>query len=212
MDRRTFVLGTALAGLVLPTHASAATSEASRSFRIVRAGSDIGEHTLAAKIGSGGFEIAITIDIRVRFLGITAYRYTLANREVWVGGQLMRLDSTVNDDGTDYFAKVRRAGDALEIDGTSYSGTAPGEAATTSYYAPAFLERRPWISTQSGKPLDIDVTPASGGGFQVSGELETRLFYDGDDWAGAEFDASGQLASYETLETHGSIAALWSAA
>ncbi len=211
MHRRTVLAGLG-ASLVTGPAPALADAPATRVFRILRNGSDIGRHALTARAIPGGFEIEIDIEIVVRILGIAAYRYELTNREVWERGRLQRLDSRANDDGDRHRLAIRRTGDTLEIDGSAASGTAPGDAATTSYYVPDFLERRPWISTQTGALLDVSVRRAQGGGraYAVSGALETRLVYDArDEWIGSEFDAGGELARYEVVEQSGRIAALW---
>jgi len=184
-----------------------------REFRILRGGDDIGSHTLEALRVDDRFEIDIDIDIRVTVLGFTAYRYLLRNREVWQGKTLAALDATTDDDGEANRVQIRREGEVLRIDGTGYQGTAPLETATTSYYATPFLERRPWVSTQSGKPLEIDVAETGARRFQVSGEIGTLLIYDeAGEWVGCEFDAGGEPARYEMTAYGGEIGALWAAA
>lgn len=214
MNRRGFVAGTAMlaSGLVLPTGAIA-VDRAQRSFRVLRDGKDIGTHTLSATLGNQGFEIEIRIDLAVKFLGFTAYTYNLINREIWRDGRIVSVNSRVNDDGTDEFCRVTNDGEALQVSGSRFTGTLPLDAVTTSYYHSAFLDRRPWISTQSGAELAIDVAPAGGGKYAVTGELETTLVYDNrGEWMGSIFDAGGETATYELVSETGLIAPLWSAA
>lgn len=211
MQRRVFLAGCAGAAL-LPAPVLAA-QKASRSFRIIRDGSDIGTHDLTAVLGPNGFEIDIRIRIAVKVLGITAYRYELDNREVWKDGRIVSVASTVNDDGTKDRSNVRAKGDGLIIDGSSYSGPAPIEAVTTSYYATPFLKRRPWISTQTGKPLTVAIAPEGRANwFRTSGELTTTLGYTNGEWTGCEFDAGGEPGTYEVIRQSGKIAALWAQA
>ena len=138
-------------------------------------------------------------------------------RSLPIPGQakIVSVTTDVNDDGEKAFARIARAGEFLEIDGSAYSGPAPLEAVTTSYYTRAFIERRPWVSTQSGKPLEVAID--AGGGptprYAVRGDLETALIYDAaGEWIGCEFDASGEPGSYELLDASGGIAALWASA
>ncbi|MEM6489954.1 MAG: DUF6134 family protein [Pseudomonadota bacterium] len=215
MYRRTLLLGAA-AGVFCPVGLTAAAADgtASRVFRILRGGKDIGRHMLTARRTADTLEITIEIAIRVRFLGITAYRYEMTNREVWQDGALLTLDSETNDDGTDDRLTIRREGDALAVDGLRYSGRQPLQAVTTTYYAPAFLERRPWLSSQSGEPLQVSSAPIAGepGAVQLSGEIDSVLIYDDrGEWVGCRFDASGELATYEVIEETGAIAAMWRA-
>jgi len=211
MRRRDVLIGgSALFGGLYLAPIARAEDTARRRFRILRDGSDVGEHLLRARLGADRFEIEIDIEIRVTILGITAYRYRLENREVWADRNIVSVESRVDDDGTSAFAKIERNGDALEIDGSGYSGTAPLDAATTSYYAPAFLDRRPWISTQSGTPLAVEARETAPRTWNISGELETRLIYDANgEWVGCAFDAGGVPARYDMVENTGAIADLW---
>ncbi|MEM8791209.1 MAG: DUF6134 family protein [Pseudomonadota bacterium] len=214
MDRRAFVAGASAfaTGAVVPA-AARATERATRRFTVLRSGDEIGFHQLSATLTEDRFEIDITIDLRVRLLGITAYRYELINREVWRDGRIVSVDSRVNDDGTKEFCKITNTGDELAVVGSRFSGNAPLESVTTSYYNTAFLERRPWISTQSGDPLEIDVAAAGPGTWKVSGELETQLLYDDrGEWMGSNFDAGGEPGTYELASETGAIGALWSKA
>lgn len=205
-----------LAAAALPLAAgSARAATASREFRILRSGSDIGRHRLDARHMPGGdFEVRIFIDIAVKLLGLTAYSYRLENVETWRQGRIVAVRSRVDDDGERHYASIAAGADGLlEIDGSGYSGTAPAEAVTTSYYAPAFLDRRPWISTQSGRALAVSVSPSGPRRWQVAGELTTELFYDAaGEWVGCAFDAGGEPARYEPSGGSGGIAALWAAA
>lgn len=210
LDRRLF-LGGAAAALAAPALAS---ERASRAFRIIRDGDDIGSHKLDAVLGPNGFEVAIEIRIAVKVLGITAYRYEMDNREVWSGGAIRSVDSRVNDDGTRDFFKATRKDDEIAIEGSRYTGLVPQNAVTTSYFATPFLQRQPWVSTQSGAPLKLTVNP---GGrdrwWSVRGELDTDLGYDASgEWVACEFDAGGEQARYEIASGTGRIGALWASA
>ncbi|MEO1491259.1 MAG: DUF6134 family protein [Pseudomonadota bacterium] len=214
MDRRAVLTGSAAlaASLAMP---AVAAPVAKRTFRIIRDGDDIGRHTLEAYSSVKGFEIAIDIDIAVKFLGITAYVYRLQNREVWKGGEIVSIESSTNDDGSEERARIWRDGNALKIEGSRFTGQAPISAVTTSYYALPFMKRAPWISTQSGDPLEISVAPMPGRAnwWGVTGELQTSLGYDTrGEWVACEFDAGGEPAFYENVGESGLIGEMWASA
>jgi len=206
IDRRTLLAGGAA---LIASPGFAASGSASRVFSVWRDGSDIGRHRLEARLTPDGFQIDIDVDIAVKLFGFTAYRYTLTNREVWRGQRIVSVSSRANDDGDKGSVEIRRTDSALEIDASGYSGSEPLEAVTTSYYAPAFLERRPWISTQSGKPLEIEARRKSAGRWSVTGDVNVRLSYEDGEWVGSEFTTEGERITYQTLESTGDIAALW---
>ena len=107
MKRRTFLAGAACSFLATPAIAAMGTS---RTFEIYRDGSLVGRHVLDAVQSKGRFEVQIDIEIAIKILGITAYRYTLNNREVWSGGVIQSVTSKVDDDGDPDFANVSAAG------------------------------------------------------------------------------------------------------
>lgn len=209
MKRRTFLAGAACSVLATPAIAAMGTT---RTFEIYRDGSLVGSHVLDAVQSKGRFEVQIDIEIAIKILGITAYRYTLNNREVWSGGVIQSVASKVDDDGDPDFANVAASGGALAVNGSRFDGKVDPEAVTTSYFATPFLKRGPWISTQSGAPLKVSVAPIAGRErwYAVKGDLETTLGYDErGEWVGCEFDAGGEPASYKLIGDTGAIAAFW---
>ena len=208
MHRRKFIAGTAAAA-VIPSGAFGA-ERAQRRFRVLRDGKDIGFHSLSATLDDSGFTIEIKIELAVKILGITAYRYSLLNREQWRNQQITSVSTRVDDDGTDDFCKITQDGDALSITGSRGERRVPLTAVTTSYYTRTFAERRPWISTQTGAELAVTTSAEGSDKIRVTGELETLLAYDSrGEWMGATFDAGGETGTYELESETGLIAPLW---
>jgi len=218
VDRRTFVTAGA-ASMIVPSVAMAASQSAVRSFKVTRGGSDIGRHRVSVS-REGEFVRAQTdIDIAVKILGITAYRYELNYSEVYRNGQLQSFDAMANDDGDRGFAKASRNGDMLEIDGSEYSGPVSGAAVPTSYWRKPALQTTPWISAQSGEILPVNTTeiqqlPHSPAGARVwratdNGEYTVDIWYDAaGDWSGCSFDAQGELGLYTLEAGSGSLTGL----
>lgn len=213
MRRRGPLLGGLALSCLGGAPASAETGSAFREFRILRGGTDIGRHRLDATLGPEGFCIAIDIDIRVGILGITAHRYALSNREVWKRGHILMVSSETNEDGDLYQVTVQCGTGGLVIDGTRHSGTAPIGAVTSSYFARPFIERRPWLSTQSGQLLDVEAKPTETGTWSISGDLKACLDYDArGEWIGCRWDARGESMEYQVIDESGLIGGLWAAA
>lgn len=203
------VLGAAAPGSVLAQQVTR-----SRSFDILRAGSNIGEHRVRVDAVDGGLRATTNIAIAVKVLGITAYRYGLDYEELYDGeGQLVSLTGTANDNGKQSYVNVSRAGEMVEVDSTEFSGQAPGGIMPTSYWPRATLERTPWISTQTGKLLNVSVSPtgsdegpegASAYRASDGGKFDVNLFYDArGEWVGTAFDAGGERATYRLREDTG---------
>lgn len=208
------------AGMGFAAFPAIANTRATTRYRIFRSGDEIGWHTIDAARNGDEITLDIRIEIAVKILGITAYRYELSNKERWRNLMIESVDSTVNDDGDADFCKVRRQGDTLQIEGSGYTGTAPLDAATTSYWSTDFLKRRVWISTQTGKPLSVSVADAGGEQFttdtgavnaakyRVSGDLDVTLYYLNGEWLGSAFDAGGEPAVYQPASTQPALSLL----
>ena len=224
-SRRTVLAGLAGAGLIplVPARLRAAT-RAERVFEVLRGGRDIGRHVVRLARDGDDLTVEIEIELLVRLLGIPAYRYEMTNREVWREGTLLSVDSETNNDGTRQYVQVRRESDGLAIDGSDYSGIAPLDAATTTYFARDFLERDPWIGTDGGSLLDISteflgqhsvetgIGPVICDRYRVTdGDgFTTDLFYDDrGEWLSCRFDAGGTEAVYVPQEIDSEFRPLW---
>lgn len=224
LTRRIFTAGAAAAAaattLSTPWIAGAATT-AARNFRVVRDGTDIGSHRMTVTRSGGEIQVAVDIELKVKILGITAYRYEMANREVWRDGMLMSMNSSSNDDGDPAFARVTRAADKLEVDGSVWKGTVAGDSASTTYWSYDFLERPLWISTADGDPLKVSCAKVGraeidgpGGKlatekWTVTGDMDIDLHYVDREWASVRFDAGGEDAIYVPEAMSPSMAAVW---
>lgn len=222
-------LGTAFAATVAanlgPLPLLASNGSAMRRFDVIRGDSNIGEHvTTVTALGDAKVRVDVSVKLAVKILGITAYRYEMQVEERWTAGRLDRLVSETNDDGTVERADVRRENGMLISSGT-WSGEIGQNAATTTYWSPEFLGRPTWISTQTGRPLDVTLTRAGeeeieGLGrrftakrWKSTGDLPVTLYYDDrDEWMGNAFDAGGTEARFRASTETGPLAPLWAAA
>lgn len=216
----------ALAGLAglsaaatLPLSARADSAE--RRFRILRGGSDIGTHRIAVTRDGDLTRVAIDIDIVVRLLGIPAYRYEMTNRETWRAGELVSIDSRVNDDGTAKRVVAARRGAAVAIESDFVNKEVSPMVGTTTYVTPLFLERPDWVSTDSGEVLGVSVDrlgPDTAGNGATStawrasdGDgYDVVIHYDDrGEWIGLAFDAGGREAVYVADAIDDRLAEVW---
>lgn len=219
--RRSFVAGAVAACVMGGSPAFAASG--TRRFDIRRAETSIGDNRVSVSRNGAQVSVDIAVDIEVRALGLRVYRYSLASRELWEGGQLMTLESESDDNGKRHFVSARRGADGLRINGSGFSGTVGGNPGTTTYWSPALLSRSVWISTQGGKPLSVraqrgalESIPTATGTAQarrwrISGDLsDLDLFYDAsDEWVGSEFPARGEVARFTVASRGPALTPLW---
>src|SRR5258708_2412563 len=86
------------------------------TFVASRNGQAIGIHTLTFSGTGGQKTVATAIDLSVKIIGITAYRYSHRSQEAWSGNQLQSLTSQSDDNGKRFALRIARAGDQLAIE------------------------------------------------------------------------------------------------
>jgi hypothetical protein len=188
MHRRTLL--TAMAAAPLTAHAGPIPPSNRIAFDVARNGSTIGSHTLSFTREGDITRVDIAIDLAVRVLGITVYRYTHRNTERWRGDRLVSMASTTDRNGKPYRVRAEAKGTAIHVD-SSEAGTfdAPPDLVTTSYWHPGFIRARK-LDTQGGKLLQVQVadrgeeviraggvdTPARR--WRIDGDLKLDIWYD----------------------------------
>ena len=86
------------------------------SFAAFRNGERIGTHTLTFKREGSQLVVSTSVDLAVKLVGFTAFRYTHRGREVWNGNDLVSVETTTNDDGKQYVVRATKQGDKLVVD------------------------------------------------------------------------------------------------
>lgn len=183
-------------------------------FDVLRNGSPIGTHALTFRRDGDVTEVEVAIDLAVRILGITVYRYTHRNTERWQGEQLLSLASTTNRNGTPFQVQARRNGGVIEVE-SSEAGryAAPPDLVTTSYWHPGFIQSRK-LDTQGGKMLQVTITDrgeetikAVGADivarrWSIAGDLALDIWYDrAGAWSKLRFAAEdGSVIEYVRRE------------
>ena len=194
--------GLALAGLgALPRPALAAPPEI--RFRVLREGSVIGSHRVLFRDGADGMVARTEVDIAVRLMGFTVFRYTHRFEEVWAGGKLRGVASRTDRNGRVTEASARVEGGGLLVTGPEGVLRLPAEAAPLSWWDPGRFDRRPLFDANTGKPLRLQWQrePAAGGAtlWRASGEAEGEGRYAADgtwlDWRTHGED--GSTVTYE---------------
>lgn len=210
ISRREALAGLGAGLLLAGAPPRAQTQTMQRRFAILRDGEPIGQQILDVRSGDDGrLQVAVDIELSVQMLGITAYRYEMSNRELWRGGRLRSMRSETDDDGDKDFVRVKYANKRLEIDASGHQGAVPPDAVSTTYWSPAFLNRKTWINSQTGVPIHVSAAALPPGEvdapigafatdrWRVTGEnLDIVLHYVGGEWVSVEFDARGKPAHY----------------
>ena len=183
-------------------------------FAVSRNGSPIGHHRLT--FTRAGDEVVVDVDIRldVSLAFIPLYEYHHRNREVWRGGRLVRFETRTDDNGTDNAVVARGTTDGIRIEGSRFTGVAPGDLLPTSYWNAATIRAGTLINTQDGRLAKVSVADlgpdrvavagqiVDARHYRLSGDVNVDLWYDRNGlWVKTAFKApgDGSLISYELV-------------
>jgi hypothetical protein len=222
------------AGVVLVLVFSGATALAADfpyasnlAFKVYRNGSEIGQHTVSFRNDGAKRQVKISVNLAVKALGITAFRYSHEAREVWNAGNLESLESHTDENGKKYVVRARRDAQGLVVDrevtplmlAASASDQAlvlpevghevlPANTLPTSNWNFAQVSRRVLLNTQYGTPSHTTVTAIgreavkTGSGAAIEA---TRYRYTGDLRMDQWFDDKGRWVKAAFPAFDGSI-------
>jgi hypothetical protein len=105
-----------LCGPFLATRANAAAQRDLR-FRALRHGSPIGEHRVTFRVDGNRLTVETRVDIAVKVLFFTAFRFKHEAEEVWQSDRLVSVKSTTDDNGTLLQVSGRAVADGFRIVG-----------------------------------------------------------------------------------------------
>jgi Family of unknown function (DUF6134) len=210
MPRRRILLlgGTVAASRLAPATASGLPIPPGGrlAFRIMRKGSQIGEHHSSFEIRDDVMTMRVDVEIVVHILGIPIFRYVHNVVEQWWGGRFMLLETRTNDDGTPYTVIARREDGGLTVSGSAQPRyIAPPDALPMTHWNRAEVTV-PKINPQKGdllRPVVADlgfteVQNAAGAlirarRYNYSGQAILDVWFDEEgQWAGLAFLGSDQ--------------------
>ncbi len=192
----------------------------SQSFAAYRDGQRIGTHRLDFQKEGDQLVVSTSIDLAVKVVGLTAYRYSHRSREVWRGSDLWAVDSSTDDDGKHYSVRAVRDGPSLMLDRKAPAASEPFRESV----APGIMPSSHWnmrqtqqaqlLNSQKGTVDPIQVTPlgretvrtASGSveamRYRYTGGVRMDQWFDGHGrWVKTTFTApDGSLIDYVLQE------------
>ncbi len=199
----------------------------SLAFTVYRNGEEVGRHTLSFQNEGAHRTVTVAVNLSVKALGVTAYRYSHASKEVWDGNALQRLDTRTDDNGRKFAVRARRDGKGLMVERETPPQVAPAALADQGLQPPEIArERLPagilpttnWnvgqvgqsvlLNTQYGTQSHAKITPmgrepvktASGATVQA-----TRYRYSGDLRMDQWFDDRGRWVKASFPAFDGSV-------
>jgi uncharacterized protein DUF6134 len=179
LSRRQFtrVVSAGLAGAVssaLPALAAALSTPARPSdlrFTVVRGRSKIGVHTVEFRDGPDGLAVHTMIDLVVKVVFITVFRYQHECQDVWGAGQLVSLRSRTNEDGKRFAVEVTAEADGLRVVGPGGPLVVGARLLTSnSLWDRRLVDRQRLIDAQHGGEIGLVVHPCGTGPLVLAGQ------------------------------------------
>jgi hypothetical protein len=183
------------------------------TYLVLRNGQPIGHHVLRFERSGAQRIVHAEVDLDVKLLGITAYRYTHQGREVWRGDQLQSLETRSDNNGRKYAVRVERTAAGLVVERERPADTSeataifqgfgppqieremlPASTLPTSLWNVRQVRQSNLLNTHYGKVSKTTVTPTGRERVATaSGSVEaTRYTYTGDIRMDQWFDDRGR--------------------
>lgn len=174
---------------------------------------DIGTHAVTfSRSGDQDLMVDVKIEMKVKILFITAFRFESRRSELWRDGQLVSYRAETDDDGTEYKVRAEAKGDLLEIDNGKNRTTVPLGTFPTHPWNIGILDKTTLIDTKTGEIKTVAVedmgeeTIEAAGGpvaarkYRVTGDMERELWFGPEGrWLQLRFDKDGAKVTFTLL-------------
>lgn len=200
-----------LAGV--PAGASAANDlayGATLSFAAVRNGQTIGHHGLTFQRDGAQLTVSTSIELAVKFLGFTAYRYSHRAEEVWTGDIFQSLATETDDNGKKFSVRIRRGATHLDVErkvrAEALRASLPLWLLPSSHWNVRQVRQSALVNTQDGTEARIRVSILGRETIATAtARIEaTRYRYAGDIEMDQWFDDSGRWVKMSFVASDGS--------
>lgn len=177
------------------------------SFSVWRNGQQIGRHKLAFEQDSGQLKVSTSIDLAVKLVGITAYRYSHRAQEVWSGDALLSLTSRTDDDGKQYTVQANRTGAGIAVQAESAGRQVlPATILPSSHWNFRQVAQTVLLNSQKGNEARVKVTALGRETIRTASSTlpATRYRYEGDVKMDQWFDDRGRWVKMAFAGSDGS--------
>lgn len=198
--------------LVMAASSSAAGAEGvpygqTLSFVVMRQGQQIGSHKLLFERDGGRLKVSTSIDIAVKLVGITAFRYSHRAQEVWDGAALVSLTSRTDDDGKAYAVQANRTTEGVVVQAQGAGRIVlPATIIPSSHWNMRQVDQTVLLNSQKGNEARTQVTKLGREAVKTSANTvpATHYRYDGDIKMDQWFDDRGRWVKMSFKGSDGS--------
>ncbi len=195
-----------LAGVSSGTASGPLPYGSSLSFVAYRNGEPIGHHTLTFEREGGQLKVTTSIDLAVKFVGFTAYRYTHRAQEVWSDGSFVSLVSQTDDNGIKHTVKAAREANEIAVVRDGTRTVLPPRVLPSSHWNIEQVRQSILLNTQKGTEARVQVVPGPRESIKTSSGVipATRYSYTGDVVMDQWFDDQGRWVKTSFKASDGS--------
>ena len=198
-----------LAGMISVSRSdSAPTVPQELHFDIVREGTAIGDHQITFRRNGKNLQVHSDLQIKIKMLFFTVYRYKQTREEEWRDGKLIGLVSQADDDGTLYDIKGAAGPKGIIITSGKLSWILPPDSVPASYWNMSMVtEKGPLVNAETGRLTDVKPVRIGNEKVTVAGKQIIATHYrlvaktPRDIW----YDASGRWVKMTTTVRDGSL-------
>jgi hypothetical protein len=154
----------------------------------------------------GGLKMTGQAEIRVKVLGVTAYKYSYGGSELWKDGRLISFASRCSDDGKKFEVSAVSDGKELRIKANDKDSTASADTWTTSYWRlPDAKLRKGDLSVMdadTGRTMTASLKLIANEKLKIAGKEQSCAHYRLSGGAKADlwYDAEDRLVRQQWLE------------
>jgi hypothetical protein len=131
----------------------------SLNFTVYRDDVPIGYHKFNFRPKGDKLEVEIDVDLEIKLMFVTAFKFTHVASELWENGRLLRMESETDDDGDPYKVLVRRLGEGMVVEVNGERKLAPGDILPSNLWNRAILTEDKILHPIMGRVLPLEVTP-----------------------------------------------------
>ena len=131
----------------------------SLNFTVYHNDAPIGHHMFDFRPRGNKLEVKIDVELEIKLLFVTAFKFTHVASEVWENGRLLQMESETDSDGDCYKVKVRRLGDGMLVEVNGERKLAPGDILPSNLWNRAILTEKKILHPIMGRVLPLKVMP-----------------------------------------------------
>ena len=120
-------------------------------FDIFRNNKQIGKHIFTFVRSDKQLKVISKINFKIKKLGVVLYRYSAEGTEVFENGDLIKFNSTTNQNKKNKFVNLKLDKNEYIIEGSSYKGKAPKDYILGTWWNHSIVKAKAQISAVSGR-------------------------------------------------------------